>query len=84
MTTAGMAKNDSDIVSAWNLAFSVALRAYQSEFYIDNGSCTRALILYFILSQALAFLFSVSSPECASAFDYWRRVVQVHQAAIQV
>jgi hypothetical protein len=66
MTTAGMA-NDSDIVSAWNLAFSVALRAYQSEFYIENGSCTRALILYFILSQALAF-----------------RVVQVHQAAIQV
>jgi hypothetical protein len=43
MTTAGMA-NNSAIVPRWNLAFSVAPRAYQSEFYIDNGSCTRSLI----------------------------------------
>ena len=43
MTTAGMA-NNRPIVPRWNLVFSVAPRAYQSEFYIDNGSCTRALV----------------------------------------
>jgi hypothetical protein len=42
MTTAGMA-NGSAIVPRWNLAFSVALRTYLSEFYIDNGSSMRAL-----------------------------------------
>jgi hypothetical protein len=61
-TTVGMA-NDSAIVPDWNLALSVALRAYLSDFYIDNGSSMRALILYFILN--LAFLLSVSSPEFA-------------------
>jgi hypothetical protein len=67
MTTAGMA-NGLAIVPRWNLAFSVALRAYQSDFYIDNGSSMRALTLYFLLNQALAFLLSVSSPECAGYF----------------
>jgi hypothetical protein len=36
--------NNRPIVPRWNLVFSVAPRAYQSEFYIDNGSCTRALV----------------------------------------
>jgi hypothetical protein len=67
MTTAGIA-NGSAIVPRWNLAFSVVLRTYLSNLYIDNGSSMRAVTLYFILNQALAFLLSVSSPECAGYF----------------